>query len=248
MRTPSCMTAPRTAGHALRAGLLALLSLLVLLPAAASAASHVAPAHAHEAPPWAGDSIAVGDVTERGAVIWFQSERGPGAVTIEVAADRGFERVVMKRAATVSYESGYTGELEINGLKPGTRYHYRAWPLRKAAGGDARQQATVGSFTTAPRKDAAAALKLLFCADIGGQGHGRIRPGTPLPYDGYYIFRAMAGENADLFLALGDMGYTDGVIRARAPDAEYPPDNDWQIPKLATGHMKSLNDFRFDWM
>lgn len=68
--------------QALRMGMLFLLALLTLLPAGASAASRAAPAHAHEGVASAGDSIAVGDVTERGAVIWFQSEAGTRRVAV----------------------------------------------------------------------------------------------------------------------------------------------------------------------
>lgn len=192
------------------------------------------------------DHIAVGDVTDRSAVIWFQAEQ-PGTVTMEIADNKLFKQRITMSRTNVSADSGLTGQIEVATLHPVTRYYYRAWPLQKTKGNFSRDNATIGSFTTAPSPDEASGLHLLIGGDLGGQGYGRIRTGTPLPYDGYHIFRTLRKEHADLFLALGDMGYTDGKITATAPDAEYPKDNDYQLPKAGPGFVRTLSDYRRDW-
>jgi alkaline phosphatase D len=151
------------------------------------------------------------------------------------------------RKTNVSVDSGLTSQIEVDTLRPATRYYYRAWPLQKTNVKFSRDKATIGSFTTAPSKYEAGGLKLLIGGNLGGQGYGRIRAGTPLPYDGYHIFRIMREEHADLFLAMGDMGYTDGKITATAPGTEYPKDNDYQIPKAGPGYVSNLADYRGDW-
>jgi alkaline phosphatase D len=192
------------------------------------------------------DHIAVGDVTEHGAVLWVQAEF-PGTVTAEIAEDEQFKHRTTVRTTKVSADSGLTGQIEVATLQPATRYYYCAWPLRKTEAKSSHSKATIGSFTTAPASGQAGGLTLLIGGDLGGQGYGRIRTGTPLPYDGYHIFRTLREEHADLFLAMGDMVYTDGGISATAPDAEYPKDNDYQIPKPGPGYVSNLSDYRRDW-
>lgn len=181
--------------------------------------------------------LASGDITERGAVLWMQVEVA-GRYTLEVAEDAAFARVAARPEVTAAKEGGLMAQTTIDTLKPATRYRYR---LRGASGVLPRS----GMFTTAPTAQQKATLKLLFGADLGGQGYGRLRSDVGLEIDGWPIFRAMAAEKADLFVALGDMLYSDRPITAQAPD--HPKGNAFQIPKPGPGYVTNVEDFRRDW-
>lgn len=180
--------------------------------------------------------LASGDVDERSAVLWMRAD-SPGNYHFEIALDSGFDRLIGKMEARTSGDN--TAQAWIDGLTPATRYFFR---VRGKSGLLARS----GTFMTAPTPDSASALTLLFGADLGGQGYGRLRADAGLPVDGWPIFKPMAGENADLFLALGDMIYSDRPVTAQAPD--HPKGNEFQIPKPGPGYVTNANDFRRDWL
>lgn len=181
--------------------------------------------------------LASGDITDTSAVLWMRGD-APGSYRFEVSIDAKFATLAAQAGIQTAAGGDHTGQTEIAGLSPATRYHYR---VRSNTGTFSR----TGIFTTAPLPRSAGALTLLFGADLGGQGYGRLRPGTGLPVDGWPIFKPMAEENADLFLALGDMIYSDRPITSEAPD--YPKGNDYQIPKPGPGYVASADDFRRDW-
>lgn len=183
--------------------------------------------------------LAAGDVGIEGAVIWVRPDHG-GDYQLEVALDAAFAKIHQRVPLAVGEATGLTAQTTVSGLTASTRYHYR---LRNAQGPLPAQ----GVFTTAPRDDARAPLTLLFGADLGGQGYGRLRADVGLPVDGWPIFKPMLAEKADLFLALGDMIYSDRPIGSTAPDREYPKGNDYQIPKPGPGFVSSVDDFRRDW-
>ncbi|MCE3000315.1 MAG: alkaline phosphatase D family protein [Betaproteobacteria bacterium] len=179
--------------------------------------------------------LASGDISENSAVLWLRADSA-GAYRLELALDSGFS--VIAAHAVVQTSGDHTAQTEISGLKPATRYYYR---VRGKSGPLPR----TGSFSTAPAASSAANLTLLFGADLGGQGYGRLRADAGLAVDGWPIFKPMAAENADLFLALGDMIYSDRPISSEAPD--YPKGNDFQIPKPGPGYVSNAEDFRRDW-
>jgi alkaline phosphatase D len=181
--------------------------------------------------------LASGDITDTSVVLWMRGD-APGSYSVEVSIDPGFATLAAQAGIQTAAGGDHTGQTEISGLSPATRYHYR---VRSNTGILSR----TGAFTTAPLPSSAGALTLLFGADLGGQGYGRLRPDTGLPVDGWPIFKPMAEENADLFLALGDMIYSDRPITSEAPD--YPKGNDYQIPKPGPGYVASADDFRRDW-
>ncbi|MGE4110392.1 MAG: alkaline phosphatase [Burkholderiales bacterium] len=182
--------------------------------------------------------LASGDVTGNAAVLWMRADEA-GTYHFEVARDPQFSDVVARREVRAAANHGNTAQTEITGLQPATRYHYR---VRGIDGPLPRE----GSFATAPDADTGSSLRLLFGADLGGQGYGRLRADAGLAMDGWPIFKPMASENADLFLALGDMIYSDRPVTAQAPD--FPKGNDFQIPKPGPGHVSNADDFRRDWL
>lgn len=183
--------------------------------------------------------LASGDIGPDSAVVWTRTDHG-GAYELEVARDPRFSDVRQRIRLLTSEETGLTAQTTLTGLAPSTRYHYR---LRGVSG----PLPARGEFSTAPRDDARAPLTLLFGADLGGQGYGRLRADVGLAVDGWPIFKPMAAEKADLFLALGDMMYSDRPIGANAPDREFPKGNAYQIPKPGPGYVTSVDDFRRDW-
>lgn len=183
--------------------------------------------------------LASGDVGVDSAVVWVRPDRS-GDYQLEVALDAEFEKIQQRVPMMVGDAAGLTVQTTVGGLSASTRYHYR---LRNAQG----PLPAHGVFTTAPQESARAPLTLLFGADLGGQGYGRLRADVGLPVDGWPIFKPMLAEKADLFLALGDMIYSDRPIGSSAPDREYPKGNDYQIPKPGPGFVSSVEDFRRDW-
>ena len=190
--------------------------------------------------PAAAQLLAAGDPTPQGAVLWAKVDQ-PGRYGFEVAQDAHFGSVLPRLPVTVG-AGALTGQAAASGLKPEMRYHYR---IVDAAGEPLPARA---SFLTAPASGARAGAKFLFGADLGGQGYGRLRPGTGLRVDGWPIFEPMIAEGADFFLALGDMVYSDRPITSEAPDKGYPKGNDLQIPKPGPGYVATLDDFRRDWL
>ncbi len=172
--------------------------------------------------------------------MWMRVEKA-GSYRFEVSTDPRFATAVKGFPVRVEAHTGLTAQVDARGLEPATRYHYR---VITAAGGALDSS---GSFQTAPPVAAARSLKLLFGADLGGQGYGRLRPREGLAADGWPIFAPMLAEKADFFVALGDMLYSDRPITAEAPDKAYPKGNDWQIPKPGPGFVANLEDFRQDW-
>lgn len=185
--------------------------------------------------------LASGDPGPAGAVLWTRVDE-PGAYRFELSEDAHFDTVAAKAAVGATAATGLTAQAAVKGLKPETRYYYR---LVTAAGAPLPARA---SFATAPGPKQSRPVKILFGADLGGQGYGRLRPGTGLKVDGWPIFVPMLAERPDLFLALGDMIYSDRGLTAEAPDKAYPKGNDYQIPKPGPGYVSNLEDFRRDWL
>ncbi len=144
--------------------------------------------------------VAVGDVTERSAVLWTRAD-GPAAVAFELSLDPDFRRVVWTGNTAVDERTDFIAQLDAQGLQPGTRY----WVRARAERDGLRSEPAVGEFRTAPapESDAPQSATLLWSSDLGGQGRCR-RPE-------YAIFRAMREVGADLFLFLGDTIYADDV-------------------------------------
>lgn len=192
------------------------------------------------ASPVAAQLLAAGDPTSQGAVLWAKVDQ-PGRYRFEVSEDAHFGSVLLRLPVDIA-AGALTGQAVASGLKPEVRYHYRivdtaSEPLPARA-----------SFLTAPPSEVRSSTKFLFGADLGGQGYGRLRPGTGLRVDGWPIFEPMTAEGADFFLALGDMVYSDRPVTSEAPDKGYPKGNDLQIPKPGRGYVSSLDDYRRDWL
>ncbi|HEU5319983.1 MAG TPA: alkaline phosphatase D family protein, partial [Methylomirabilota bacterium] len=94
-----------------------------------------------------------------------------------------------------------TGKTVLTGLPPATRHLYRV----RQGGAEVS-----GELTTAPAAGEPAPVTFLWSGDLGGGGFCRPREG------GYRIFCAMARQQADFFLFVGDTVYAD--VPCRRPD------------------------------
>lgn len=130
--------------------------------------------------------VASGDMTGDSAVLWTRTP-GPATVIPELSLTQGFEQARTLSPATSTENSDFTVKVLASGLQPGTKYYYRF------RGG--RDVSPVGSFRTAYEPDQFAVVRLAFTGDADW----RWRP--------FPILAAVAQENVDYFVFLGDLIY-----------------------------------------
>ena len=156
--------------------------------------------------PRAVHGAAAGDVGATRATVWSRADR---ASTMRV---RGWPRdrpdEVTARETTVTGETDYTGHVVLEGLAAGRAYDYSV--TFEAGRGPWRRtsQPIRGGFRTAPAPDAPAPVRLVWGGDLAGQNVCRDAS------EGFPIFHALRAEEADLFVALGDMIYGDDTCEA----------------------------------
>lgn len=171
--------------------------------------------------------VASGDPSPDGFVLWTRLARNPLAddglgampdrrmlVEYQIAEDPGFTRVVRRGHEHATADWAFSVHAEVGGLRPDRDYWYRF----RAAG----QHSPVGRARTAPARDAnLAALTFGFasCANLPA---------------GYFTgYRAMAEENLDLIVHLGDYLY-EGAGTSTLPNRSHLPAHE----------MFSLADYR----
>lgn len=172
---------------------LVVVSLLAVLaaPAAATARQAAGPPITH--------GVIVGDVRSDSAELWA---RGDGPGTLHVRLSGGAHRTIAPVELSAGHD--FTGQVSLTGLRPDTRYRYRAW-VSAGAPGLGRGPAVEGSFRTAPAADDRAAVRLAFGGDISGQNVCRDA------VDGIPIAATIEAWEPDIFVGLGDMIYADDL-------------------------------------
>ena len=195
--------------------------------------------------PAAAQLLASGDPLPGSAVLWARVP-SPGAYVFEISTDAHFAGTTLRLPARAAEPGGLTMQVAVSGLAAHTRHHWRLVRDEGSAGGEAMPARA--SFVTAPEAARPLPVKLLFGADLGGQGYGRLVPGNPTRLEGWPVFAAMRAESADFFVALGDMLYSDRPVTAQAPDPGLPKGNAYQVPKPGPGHVATLEEFRRDWL
>jgi alkaline phosphatase D len=131
-----------------------------------------------------------GEPTARSIVLWSRVDgvERSGTVRVEVARDRGFDRVVARELIGTNGDIDHTVKARITGLRPGERYYYRFET--------ATEQSPIGRFKTAPPADSNEPIRFAFfsCAEWT---HGF-----------YNAYAAMADEDdLDFVVCLGDYIY-----------------------------------------
>ncbi|MBM4132188.1 MAG: hypothetical protein FJ245_00320 [Nitrospira sp.] len=157
--------------------------------------------------------VAVGDVTDRSAVIWVRTD-GPARVQVVWSPDRQPEILSQSAVATTVGERDFTLAVPAGGLAPTTAYRYRVLVARIDGRSfqESAREAGQGRFRTAAAPDVAEPVTFLWSGDLGGQQRCRRER------FGYPIFDAMLGRNPSFFIFLGDTIYGDD--RCPAPPNE----------------------------
>lgn len=166
---------------------------------------------------------AVGEVTDRSAVVWARSS---ATAEMVVAYASGDATPAMVRARSEA-ERDLTATVRLENLTPATLYRYR---VHFEAGGEA-SETVEGTFRTAPSPESRATVRFVVGGDLGG--HGFCREETA----GYAFFDRMRELRPDFFIANGDMIYAD----SDCPEAR--PDGGRNIP----GDFPRIDDPAVDW-
>lgn len=137
-----------------------------------------------------------GDVTADTALIWLRAEPG-SHVAIHYGDEPGLHEHSSSALTAVDAAADSTALISLEGLRPRTRYFYRA----SAAG---RRPGPIASFVTAPGADEDAKVTFCFSGD------------TRDSYQPFTVMRAVRAQRPDFFLYLGDTIYADRNGRARS--------------------------------
>ncbi|MEQ3550082.1 alkaline phosphatase D family protein [Pseudonocardia nematodicida] len=165
-----------------------------------------------------GLGVASGDPSSDGVVLWTRlapdpdAEDGHGgmpdrpvAVDWEVAEDERFTRVVARGTETARGQSAHSVHAEPAGLAPGRDYFYRF----RAEG----HLSPAARTRTAPAPGAAVPALTVAAASCANFGSGH-----------FTAYRALADDDPDLVLHLGDYLYESGGSGVRDPGGPEPTD------------------------
>lgn len=164
----------------------------------------VAPARAsrvrwHERRDLYPQGVASGDPDPHSVILWTRRPFAQGTrqlLTVEVAEDEGFRRVIAQAQAPVSSAADWTARVLIGGLKPARTYWYR---FTDTDGNGSR----VGRTITAPLPNDPRTVNFAFvsCQDVN---EGKLNAYRRMIYEDE---RAPAAEQLDFVLHLGDFIY-----------------------------------------
>ena len=185
------MSHPRSTRRRFLAGAGSSAAAAVLAPQALAAGL----TQARKAPLFRGGTFASGvlsgDPAPNAITLWSALEdvRGAGSAVLEVATDRGFDRVVARRSVRTSGDLGHTLKARVTGLKAHEQYFYR-WSTRT-------EDSAVGRFRTALPADSRQPVKFAFfsCQDFT---HGH-----------YNAHEVLAKGDHDFVVCLGDYIYAE---------------------------------------
>ncbi len=160
------------------------------------------------------EGVASGDPHPDGVVLWtryadFDQARS-SRLTLELAAEASFKRILVTASAVVSKETDGTCRVLVGGLKPSTTYWYRF----TAPNGDGSR---VGRTRTAPLKSDGRAVKFAFvsCQNIN---LGPLTAWRRMLFDDE---RAEAADQLEFVLHLGDFIYDTVWMPEDRPQGYY---------------------------
>jgi alkaline phosphatase D len=145
------------------------------------------------------EGVASGDPAPDSILLWTRRPFDKGErqiLTVEVAEDEGFRRVVAQARAPVSLASDWTARVLVGGLKPARVYWYR---FTDADGNGSR----IGRTITAPRPNDARPVNFAFvsCQDVN---EGKLNAYRRMIFEDE---RARPEEQLGFVLHLGDFIY-----------------------------------------
>src|SRR4051795_665947 len=155
--------------------------------------------HWHEQRDLYPQGVASGDPDPHSVILWTRHPFAPGTrhlLTVEVAEDEAFRRVIAHAQAPVSSAADWTARVLIGGLKPARTYWYR---FTDTDGNGSR----VGRTITAPLPNDPRTVNFVFvsCQDVN---EGKLNAYRRMIYEDE---RAPAGEQLGFVLHLGDFIY-----------------------------------------
>ncbi|MFN7940373.1 MAG: alkaline phosphatase D family protein [Thermoanaerobaculia bacterium] len=155
--------------------------------------------HWHERRDLYPQGVASGDPDPRSVILWTRRPFAQGTrelLTVEVAEDEGFHRVVAHAKAPVSLAADWTARVLIGGLEPARTYWYR---FTDSDGNGSR----VGRTITAPLPEDPRAVNFAFvsCQDVN---EGKLNGYRRMIYEDE---RAPVAEQLGFVLHLGDFIY-----------------------------------------
>src|SRR4029078_12812430 len=158
--------------------------------------------HWHERRDLYPQGVASGDPDPHSVILWTRRPFAQGALgssqllTVEVAEDEAFRRVIAHAQTPVSSAADWTARVLIGGLKPARTYWYR---FTDAGGNGSR----VGRTITAPAPNDPRKVNFAFvsCQDLN---EGKLNAYRRMIYEDE---RAAAAEKLDFVLHLGDFIY-----------------------------------------
>ncbi|NIJ11117.1 phosphodiesterase/alkaline phosphatase D-like protein [Saccharomonospora amisosensis] len=188
--------------------------------------------------------VASGDPLPDGVVLWTRlapdplaedgnggMPREPFGVRYQVAEDEQFTRIVARGAVEATPELGHSVHPEITGLRPGREYFYRFFA------GDA--VSPVGRTKTAPLPDSAVEEVRFGLASCQAWTGGR-----------YAAYRAMAADDLDFVVHVGDYIYEGGDTRSladfRVLHARYKTSPDLRAAHAAFPFIVTFDDHEVD--
>ncbi|MBI5106061.1 MAG: alkaline phosphatase D family protein [Solirubrobacterales bacterium] len=136
------------------------------------------------------DGVMSGDPATRAISLWTRVDtEQAGTVELEVATDKGFRKVVARKAISAKPSANGAVKARVTGLKPREEYYYR-FSTRTT-------DSEVGRFRTAPPADSKETVKFAFfsCQDYT---HGY-----------YNAHEVMADGDYDFVVCLGDYIYAE---------------------------------------
>jgi len=145
------------------------------------------------------EGVASGDPDPTSVILWTRRPFQSGTrqvLTVEVATDPAFRRVVAHAAAPVSVAADWTSRVLVGGLKPATNYWYR---FTDADGNGSR----IGRTITAPRSDDSRPVNFAFvsCQSLN---EGKLNAYRRMIFEDE---RAAPADQLDFVLHLGDFIY-----------------------------------------
>jgi phosphodiesterase/alkaline phosphatase D-like protein len=185
--------------------------------------------------------VSAGEVTATSAHLWARADRS-GAYFLQLS--RGLLGRDCRRGPTVTAgrSRDRTVQVRVSGLRAGSRYTYRF--CRGSRSSD------TGQFRTAPPVASTAPVRFGMTADLDGVQRGGV-PG----WNRFEVLGAMARERFDFNVALGDVIYSDTVLRGfphavtvRAKWAKYRQNlrfANFRALRAATGLYSHWDDHEF---
>ena len=144
------------------------------------------------------EGVASGDPDPTSVILWTRRpfERGDHRLTLEVAEDGAFRRVVATAAAPVSAAADWTARVLVGGLKPAREYWYR---FIDSEGNGSR----IGRTRTAPAPDDSRRVNFAFvsCQSVN---EGKLNAYRRMIFEDE---RAKPEDQLDFVLHLGDFIY-----------------------------------------